>query len=214
MSQNTSIPVGDNSGPALHYKILDIGCGKKPYKDLFAGEEYIGIDIQGGGHTDSEKTVNAYYDGTKIPFKDQTFDITICTQVLEHADDANALIAECSRVMKPDAKLFLTMPFVYPEHEIPFDFRRFTKFGHEKICKENGLNIVEIQKTTGLFGTFAQLLSLGIFEGIPFKASVLKTLLTIIILMPIQLLGIILDIIFRKAGPTMDYVVVAKKRKQ
>ena len=55
-------------------KILDIGCGIKPYRHLFPANEYIGIDIQGGGHTDEAKTVDAFYNGLHIPFPDDSFD--------------------------------------------------------------------------------------------------------------------------------------------
>jgi ubiquinone/menaquinone biosynthesis C-methylase UbiE len=63
-------------------KILDIGCGIKPYRHLFTSSSYTGIDIAGGGHEDRAKTVDAYYDGHNIPFPNQSFDTIICTQVL------------------------------------------------------------------------------------------------------------------------------------
>lgn len=194
-----------------HTKILDVGCGKKPYKHLFVDSEYIGIDIQGGGHADTEKTVDAYYDGTHIPFKNDTFDLLICTQVLEHAIDAEALIAECARVLKKDGRLFLTMPFIYPEHEVPYDFRRFTRYGHMHICEKGGLRIENIIKTTGLCGTFAQLLCVTLFEAIPFRSTIFKTLLTLVIFAPIQVIGLFFDFITRRGGPTMDYVIIARK---
>jgi ubiquinone/menaquinone biosynthesis C-methylase UbiE len=194
-----------------HIKILDVGCGIKPYKKLFSDSEYTGIDIRGGGHADTEKTVDAYYDGTHIPFKNETFDVIICTQVLEHAVDAETLIAECSRVLKPNGSLFLTMPFIYHEHEIPYDFRRFTRYGHMQICEKNHLQIENIIKTTGFCGTFAQLFCATLFEALPFKSIIFKILITFIIFSPIQIIGMLLDFITRKYGPTMDYVTIARK---
>lgn len=193
-------------------KILDIGCGKKPYLKLFKNSEYIGIDIQGGGHSDTEKIVDKYYDGEHIPFESNSFDVVICTQVLEHASNPDKLIAECARVLKPRGKIFLTMPFAYPEHEIPYDFQRFTRYGHEKILKANGFNSITIKKMTGFCGTFSQLASLGIFESIKFRSTSIKVLLGIFILAPIQIVGIIFDTLLFKAGITIGYVAIADKK--
>jgi len=194
-------------------KILDVGCGLKPYRHLFIAKEYIGIDIQGGGHTDEAKIVNAYYDGLHIPYPDKSYDVVICTQVLEHATDPEILLKEITRVLKPQGKIFLSMPFIYPEHEIPFDFRRFTSFEHKRNLEKNGFEEIKIYKTTGFFGTFGQLFVIFIFESIGFKASIFKTLLSIILFAPIQIISIGLDKIFMKSGPTMDYTVTAVKNK-
>ncbi len=191
--------------------ILDVGCGLKPYRFLFKTENYLGIDIETGGHSNQEKHVDKFYDGENIPFDDRSFDVVICTQVLEHAYKPEKIIAECSRVLRPDGKIFISMPFVYPEHEIPFDFQRFTKYKLQRLLEANNFVSIDIKKTTGFFGTFGQLFSVLIFESITFRATVFKTLLSIVILAPIQMKALLLDFIFSKAGPTMDYIVTAKK---
>lgn len=190
--------------------ILDVGCGIKPYRFLFKSPTYTGIDIAGGGHSDQAKTVDAFYDGHSIPFSDQSFDTLICTQVLEHADDPEVLVRECARVLKPGGRAFFSMPFTYPEHETPYDFRRFTQFEHERLFKKNGFTKITIQKTTGFSGTFAQLLVVWLFEGIPFRSTLLKSLLTVGIFAPMQILGLAVDRITGKSGMTMDYVITAK----
>lgn len=188
-------------------QILDVGCGLKPYRHLFKTSAYTGIDIAGGGHEDGAKTVDAYYDGHSIPFPDQSFDTIICTQVLEHADDPDILVKECARVLKPGGRIFFSMPFTYPEHEIPYDFRRFTRFEHERMYKKHGFKTIVIQKTTGFSGTFAQLLVVWLFESIPFRSTLLKTLLAIFIFAPFQAFGLLIDYLTGKSGQTMDYVI-------
>jgi SAM-dependent methyltransferase len=192
-------------------RVIDVGCGLKPYRKLFATESYKGIDIQGGGHTDEAKTVDAYYDGIHIPFPDASFDALICTQVLEHADDPEALVADCARVLAPGGQAFFSMPFTYPEHEKPYDFRRFTRFEHTRLLEKNGFSDIRIEQTTGIFGTFSQMLSLWIFEGITFRATILKTILSIFVLAPIQITGLAFDWITSKSGMTMDYVITARR---
>lgn len=191
--------------------ILDVGCGIKPYRQLFKSATYTGIDIAGGGHTDEAKTVDAFYDGHTIPFPDNSFDTLICTQVLEHADDPEVLVKECARVLKSGGRAFFSMPFMYPEHEIPYDFRRFTSFEHKRLYAKNNFSDSKIIKTTGIFGTFGQLFVIWLFEGIPFRAPTLKAVLSLVVFAPIQVLALSLDWLTDKSGPTMDYVVILKK---
>lgn len=192
-------------------RVIDVGCGLKPYRRLFATEYYTGIDIQGGGHTDEAKTVDAYYDGVHIPFPNASFDALICTQVLEHADDPEALVADCARVLAPGAQVFFSMPFAYPEHEKPYDFRRFTRFEHTRLLEKNGFSDIHIKQTTGIFGTLSQMLSIWIFESITFRATILKTILSAFILGPLQIAGLALDAITGKSGMTMDYIISARR---
>lgn len=199
-------------GTLLSEKVLDVGCGIKPYRYLFKTQSYVGIDIAGGGHTDNKKTVDTYYDGLTIPFDNAYFDKVICTQVLEHATDPEVLIKEIGRVLKPGGKAFITMPFTYPEHEAPYDFNRFTKFKHEQLLSENGFININIEKTTGIFGTFGQLLTILGHEGITFSSTLLKTIICIIVWGPLQTISLFLDLVFYKKGITLDYVVIAEKR--
>jgi len=192
-------------------RVLDIGCGIKPYRALFGTPSYTGIDIKGGGHADDSKTVDAYYDGAHVPFPNASFDAVLCTQVLEHADDPAAIVSEAARVLTPGGSAFFSMPFVYPEHEIPYDFRRFTRYEHTRLFAAAGFSDIQIFPTTGFFATFAQLFSIMCFEAIHFRAPILKALLTFFIFAPTQAFALFLDWLFRKPAPTLDYVITATK---
>ena len=200
-----------SSGTKDTASVLDVGCGLKPYRNLFTTDNYTGIDISGGGHDDALKTVDTFFDGSTIPYPDESYDTLLCTQVLEHADDPGILVQECARVLTSNGKALFSMPFIYPEHEVPYDFRRFTRFEHERLLRKHGFTTITILKTTGFFGTFGQLFVIFIFEGIPFRAPLLKALLTVFIFAPIQIVSLFLDMLTRKSGPTMDYVIIAKK---
>lgn len=201
--------------------ILDVGCGIKPYRHLFAAQKYFGIDIAGGGHSRNQKTVDKFFDGRHIPYPDGQFDLAVSIEVFEHVEDLQTLIQEINRVLKKEGSLFITMPFVWDEHERPYDFRRFTSFGHKQILENNGFDVASISKTTGIFATGGQLFSAFFFEffsalldkiKLKFRYSYpLKKLFTLIICFPVQFFALLLDAVFSKKGITLDYVVIARK---
>lgn len=198
-------------------KILDVGCGLKPYQNLFATNNYIGIDIKDGGHNDQDKNVDKFFNGQNIPCTENQFDIAICTQVLEHVLHPNVLLKEIHRVLKKDGILFLSMPFVWDEHETPYDFRRFTSFAHKRMFKKYNFRILSLQKTTGIFGTCGQLISGFLCEEFT-KLPILKNqygyfirrIFVLLICAPIQLFFLFLDFLFNKKGITLDYIIIAK----
>lgn len=192
--------------------ILDVGCGAKPYEGLFKGKQYIGIDVKVTGHNEKKKSVDAYFDGISIPFDDKKFDSVVCTQVLEHAEDPDGLLESCHRVLTSDGKLFLTIPFVWNEHEIPYDFRRLTRYGLKQILEKHGFVIEKIETTGGVFRVTGQLISAFIFESIPNNA-ILKIAVALILCFPILLLFLIFDVIFRNSWITLDYIIIATKHK-
>ncbi len=196
---------------AQEKKVLDVGCGNKPYRDLFATQEYIGIDIAGGGHKDEAKQVDAYFDGKSIPFTNGQFDVVICTQVLEHSTEPEILLKEMYRVLAPQGVLYITVPFVWSEHEQPFDFRRYTSFGIRALCANAGFASVDVQFTTGIFGTLAQLLSAYVFERIGSRVWV-RGLVTLVVCFPVQLVGLFCDKACRYSGVSLDVVALAKKQ--
>ena len=193
-------------------KILDVGCGIKPYKELFKKfDQYLGIDIEGGGHSDKYKEVDKFYNGREIPFDDNFFDVAVCTQVLEHVISPESLLLEIRRTLKPGGQIFLTMPFIWNEHEIPYDFNRFTRYEHERIFKKSGFFIKSVTPTCGVFRVVGQLISSFISENLNFKNSLCNYLIFVFLCFPVQSIFIILDFIFKNRWLTLDYVILAEK---
>ncbi|MEK7641489.1 MAG: class I SAM-dependent methyltransferase [Patescibacteria group bacterium] len=204
--------------------ILDVGCGIKPYEQLFKGNEYTGIEVSESGHDRGAMDADLFFDGKNIPFPAEKFDIVIASEVFEHVEYLPELTKDIHRVLKPGGTLFLSMPFVWPEHEKPYDFQRFTSFGHQKLLKECGFEIKKIEHTTGIFGTCAQIMSdflidwtnslldRGGLSGLRYKLKFIGSRIIIaIVCAPIQIIGLVFDRIFSKKGITLDYIVTARK---
>lgn len=110
-------------------KTLDVGCTNGPYVKLFPNR--IGIDIRKAKAVDIIADVHDLH-----MFKDNTFDIVLCTEVLEHLHTPSKAISEMKRVLKKGGKLILTTRFIFPLHDTPGDYYRFTREGLEFLLKD------------------------------------------------------------------------------
>jgi SAM-dependent methyltransferase len=143
--------------PELKGRLLDFGCGSKPYKPLFTVDEYIGLDFEKTGHDHSNEQIDVFYDGKSIPFPDNSFDSVLCSEVAEHLFDLPMVLEEIKRVIKPGGKILMTTPFVWPEHETPYDFARYSRFGLEDVAKKCGLEIYAFEKEGNFLQAVTQL---------------------------------------------------------
>lgn len=125
---------------------IDIGCGVMPYRNLFKqSDPYEGIEIE-TRHKDRNKLATHFYDGNTFPLKNNSYSSVLCFQVLEHCAEPELMLHECHRILKEGGTLLLTMPLIWPEHEQPWDFQRFTSYGIARRLEKAGFKIVRIEK--------------------------------------------------------------------
>jgi SAM-dependent methyltransferase len=143
--------------------VLDIACGFMPYKTLLLAppsraERYIGLDLRGGvyGKPDLE------WDGCTIPLGDASIDGALATEVFEHCPDPDAVMREAYRVLKPGALLFLSVPFLWPLHEVPHDEYRYTPFALERHLRDAGFQHITLQALGGWDACLAQMIGLWV----------------------------------------------------
>lgn len=138
----------------LGTRVLDVGAGASPYRELFAAQIYTTTDhavTLHGGEVDIVAAAEA------IPVDDASFDAVVCTQVLEHVADPLAVLSELHRVLVPGGRLIATVPFAWEEHEQPYDFFRYTRYGISRLLERAGFEQLDVRPRTDCFTTLAQL---------------------------------------------------------
>lgn len=196
----------------LNGKILDFGCGKKPYKTLFKYDEYIGLDIESSGHSHLKSKIDVFYDGKTIPFGDNHFDSVFSSEVITHIFNTSDVFSEIYRVLKPDGMFLLTVPFSWFENEIPYDNVRYTSFGIKYTLEEAGFEIIECEKTTNFIQTVIQLFIGYVYYKLGYN-FLLRILIIVCVIFPLNVLSIILSIILpNEKSLYCNNVVLAKKK--
>jgi SAM-dependent methyltransferase len=198
---------------AIKGKVLDVGCGSKPYQDCFPlVSAYIGIDVEASGHDHENSKVDVFYDGISIPFTNESFDSVVCFEVLEHVKDPKTILLEINRVIKNHGSLLISIPFLFGEHEEPYDFRRFTTFGISKLLNDVGFNVISLEKTTSEFMAIAQLNILYLSRHWGIKIRGFNRIKQYLVISPLTVATIVIDRYISKASKSYCNIVVLAKK--
>ncbi len=173
--------------PLLTGLVLDVGCGRKPFRKYLRSERYYGMEYR------TENGPDFCGDALDIPVGSGIVDSVICAEVLEHVKDPKGAIREISRVLKTDGTLYLTAPMLWYHHYEPHDYFRFTKYGLAHMLKDD-FEIIWISRYGGLNYFIANRVSESIY-GALMKATMVTMLrgiarqrLCLILLAPVQAL--------------------------
>ena len=136
------------------YRVLDVGCGPKPYYPLFAphASEYVGVDVVENPAAELRGAVE------ELPVPDASFDVVLCTQVLEHCDDPARAVAELRRVTAPGGRVLASTHGVQVYHPSPHDYWRWTHEGLRRLFEEAAAwASVRVEPAAGTASTLAML---------------------------------------------------------
>ena len=195
-------------------KTLDVGCGKKPYEKLFTTSQYIGLEFDSPDNRDLKKA-DFFYDGVTFPFTNDEFDAIVCNQVLEHVFTPDNFLLEIHRVMKDEGVLLLTVPFIWDEHEQPFDFARYSSFGLKSLLNQNGFDIIEQHKTLTDVRVIFQLINTYIYKITATKNGFFNLGVAILLMSPINIIAILTSWVLPSSQDLyLDNVVLARKRSE
>jgi SAM-dependent methyltransferase len=150
----------------LEGKLLDIGCGKMPYKEYILRNSkvsnYIGLDIESAINYDPNITPDFIWNGKVMPFESDSFDCAFGTEVLEHCPEPELILKEVFRILKPGGTFFFTVPFLWNLHEVPNDEYRYTPFALKRHLTNSGFKGIEIKASGGWHASMAQMLGLWV----------------------------------------------------
>jgi SAM-dependent methyltransferase len=147
-------------------RVLDVGCGVKPYFPFFAdvASEYIGLDVVPNPAAELLGAVEA------IPVEDASFDLVLCTQVLEHCDDPPQAVRELHRVTRPGGRVLASTHGVQVYHPSPADYWRWTHTGLERLFTQSAQwTSVTVEPAAGTASALAMLL--GIYIDIALRRT-------------------------------------------
>ncbi|MDA8602532.1 class I SAM-dependent methyltransferase [Gammaproteobacteria bacterium] len=192
-------------------RILDVGCGSKPYRSFFSTSDYVGLDIE-SDRVRNQRFADYTYDGETFPFENNLFDVVICNQVLEHVFNPDQFLSEIFRVLKPDGKILLTVPFAWDEHEQPIDYARYSSFGMRALLEKNKFKIL-IQKKIGADATVLFQLVNGYFYKISENwPALFKYIFTFSVMASVNILAITLgSLLPNNEDFYLDNIVLAEK---
>ena len=199
--------------PDLDGVLVDIGCGSKPYEKYTNVDKYIGLELD-NELSRSVKSADYYYDGTLLPFDDNSTDSVLTSQVFEHVFTPHKFLQEINRILKKGGLLLISVPLAWDEHEQPYDYARYTSYGLKYILNQNGFEVIELIKTSNDFSAILQLAITYIHKTIYTNNSYVNLLITIIIIAPINIIGLLISKILPKNDDFyLDNVVLARKVK-
>jgi SAM-dependent methyltransferase len=172
--------------PKFKGKLLDVGCGIMPYRELILNTNknvtsYIGLDFENS--LDSEYSFGKpdfFWNGDIIPLEDNAVETIIATEFFEHCTEPEKIMKEILRVLKPDGVLFLTVPFIWNLHLVPYDEYRYTPFALKRHLLNAGYTNIEINALGGMDASLAQMLAIW-YRNRPMRSLYKKYLGPIIV---------------------------------
>lgn len=192
-------------------RLLDVGCGSQPYRALFQVEQYIGLEVESAAAR-ARGLADAYYDGDRFPFDDGHFDTVLCNQVLEHVFNPDQFVGEIWRVLAPGGRLLLTVPFVWDEHEQPFDYARYSSFGLRALLERRGFRVIEQHKLLADSSLLFQLTNAYLYKTVRSRFRGVNILVNVVLMAPLSLLGWLAGrVLPQNPDLFLDQAVVAEK---
>lgn len=188
-------------------KLIDYGCGDMPYREQIQPyiTEYIGVDI--GLNPQADILIQK---GKELPIKTANAGTVLSTQVLEHVDDVDLYLRESYRILEKGGYLFLSTHGIWPYHEFPNDYRRWTKYGLEYEIQNVGFQVIETRVILGAYAASLQF-QLLLFAKLCKTWGIAGRLIMISLSLVGNVIIALIDMLERKSFDAAVFIVVAQK---
>lgn len=195
--------------------IIDVGAGELKYKENFSHCNYVSNDLCIGDDGWSYSGVDIISSVYDIPVEEGSFDAVLCIQVLEHLDRPDLAFFEFCRILKPGGRVYLSAPLLAGEHQQPYDFFRYTRYGYQKLAERSGFKVISAEPHGGGFIAVENLLWATFWEIVPIRRQTVFRYLMYLLLYPLKfligMLVLLLDGLDRKKSMTINYDVILEK---
>jgi SAM-dependent methyltransferase len=125
---------------------VDVGAGNAPYRQTvsahFAVTSYFALDFR------ASDAIDVVADATVLPVRNQSVDLVVCFESLQHIPRYHVMLDEVVRVLRPDGHIILSIPFMYCECDV-VDFWRWTTVGIVQELEERGFSVLRIARRGG-----------------------------------------------------------------
>jgi SAM-dependent methyltransferase len=169
-------------------RILDAGAGELRLKQYCSHLDYVSQDFcqyEGSGDGNALQTgawntsrIDIVSDIVSIPVQDASFDVVLCSEVLEHIPNPVAAIQEFTRILKPSGTLLLTAPFCSLTHFAPYHFAAgLNRYWCEEHLPANDFHIHQITPNGNWFEFMGQELSRARFVSKTYSSALLGWLM-------------------------------------
>ena len=133
-------------------RTLDLGCGPGAFADLFAGDDYVGVDMNARYIDHARKSRPGAFivgDARRVELPDGRFDQILIFGLLHHLpdEDVRAVLAECRRLLAPNGRVLVI-------EDIPA-ISRLNLIGHLIHLVENGEHIRAVEAYQKLYSEAA-----------------------------------------------------------
>lgn len=157
-----------SANPTKNSVVLDAGAGETRFRKYFLDHHYVALDSRVGDTRWDYSCIDVCGDLAAIPLAADSVDRVISVQVLEHVPDPKTVLTEFYRVLKPEGRLYLTVPQGWHEHQQPNDYFRFTRYALRSLLNSTGFKEISVDPLGGYFQYLGQRMTYVpkvLFEG-------------------------------------------------
>lgn len=199
--------------PQLSGQVVDLGCGTRPFEEdiLQFAREYVGVDWSNTLHNLSADILSDLNE--PLPISGDSADHIVSFEVMEHLREPTIMLSEAFRILRTNGSITVSTPFQWWVHEAPWDYYRYTCYGHKYLFEKAGFVDIHVQATTGFWTTW--FLKFNYQTTRLIRGPRWKRILVRALLIPFwwinQQLARVLDRWWKAEEETAGYVVTARK---
>lgn len=198
-------------------KVLDIGSADRWLsRRLHESVQYVALDYPATAVAMYGTRPDIFADATQLPFGNESFDAIACFEVLEHVPEPYIALAEIGRVLKPGGIAAISMPFLYPEHDAPHDYQRWTEYRWRLSANQVGLDVESIEPMLHAIcaaGTLVCLAIAGPLQRASTISLVARLPLTLFLVPIVNVVTVLLSLVWPSwPALTTGYRILLRKR--